>query len=56
MNVLIPNLPQICAQLLSLLSKENEWKWMENHDRAFEEFKKAIQAVTEIKHFKRTNR
>ena len=36
-------------------SKENEGNWTENHERAIEEIKKAIQAVTENNILKETN-
>ena len=55
-NRFIANLEQLCAPLRPLQSEEIKCNWTENLSRAFEEIKKAIRAVTEIQHLKRTNR
>ena len=48
----IPNWTQFCALLRTLPSKKNERNCTQKHDRAIEEIKKAIQAVTK-RHFKK---
>ena len=53
MNRFIPNLAQLCAPLRPLLSKTTEWEWKDEQEKAFQEIKKALQKITEIKHFKR---
>ena len=52
MNRFIPNLAKVCAPLPHLLSKETEWKWESEHEKSFQEIKKEIQKITEIKHFR----
>ena len=44
---------QLCFPLRPLLSKEKEWGWTDDHERAFAEMKKAVPAITEKQHFKR---
>ena len=53
LNRFIPNLARLCAPLRPLLSKENEWNWGEEQEKAFQETKRAIQQITEIKHFQK---
>ena len=54
MNRFIPtNLARLCAPLRPLLSKENEWDWGDEQEKAFQEIKRAIQQVTKIKHFQK---
>ena len=48
MNRFIPNLAKLCAPLRLLLSKENEWKWGDEQEKAFQQFKNEIKQITEI--------
>ena len=41
--------------LRPLLSKKIEWKLEEEHETSFQEIKRAIQKITEIKYFKKTS-
>ena len=49
----IPNLAKLCAPLRPLLTKTNQWKWTEEHEKTFQTIKNENQKITEIKHFKR---
>ena len=53
MNRFIPNLAKLCAPLRPLLSKTNEWKWTEEHEKTFQSKKKEFQKIPEIKLFKK---
>ena len=46
MNRFIPNLAKLCAPLRLLLRKENKWKWGDEQEKAFQQFKKEIKQIT----------
>ena len=35
-----------------MLKKDVEWKWSQDHEKAFEKFKNQVKKVVELTHFK----
>ena len=54
-NRFIRSLVQLCHPLQPLLRKDQQWKWEETHDKAFNEINKQVQKITEVGHFKRSS-
>ena len=53
LNKFIPDLAKICFPFRSLLKKDNEWNWTQEHEEAFKRVNCEIKKITKINHFKR---
>ena len=53
LNKFIPNLAQLCTPLRPLLSNSNKYqfKWDDNHEKAFQNILNAVRNITENCHF-----
>ena len=52
-NKFIPSLASISFPFRSILKKDAEWEWNEDHEKAFVQINKEIKSVVELSHFKR---
>ena len=52
-NKFIPDLASICFPFRSILKKDAEWNWTDEHEKAFENVNKEVKRVANVTHFKR---
>ena len=52
-NRFVPDLATICFPFRSILKKEANWEWNEEHEKAFRRVNKKVKKVEELTHFKR---
>ena len=52
-NKFIPDLASICFPFRSILKKDAEWNWTDEHEKAFENVNKEVKRVANLTHFKR---
>ena len=52
-NRFVPDLATICFPFRSILKKEANCEWNEEHEKAFRRVNKEVRQVAEITHFKR---
>ena len=52
-NRFVPDLATICFPFRSILKKEANWEWNEEHEKAFKRVNKEVRKVAELTHFKR---
>ena len=52
-NKFIPDLASICFPFRSILKKDAEWNWTDEHEKAFENVNKEVRRVANLTHFKR---
>ena len=53
LNKNVPELPNNCAPFRSILKKDAEWKWTEEHEKTFLNVYQENRRITELTHFKR---
>ena len=52
-NRFVPDLATICFPFRSILKKEANWEWNEEHEKAFKRVNEEVRKVAELTHFKR---
>ena len=52
LNKFIPVLAKICFPFRTLLKRDNEWNWTQEHEEAFKRVNAEIKKITKTKHFK----
>ena len=52
-NRFVPDLATVCFPFNSILKRDAEWNWNEEHESAFKKVNKEVKKVAEITHFKK---
>ena len=52
-NRFVPDLATICFPFRSILKRDAEWNWNEEHESAFKEVNEEVKKVAELTHFKK---
>ena len=52
-NRFVPDLATICFPFKSILKRDAEWNWNEEHESAFKKVSEEVKKVAELKHFKK---